>query len=304
MKIKWTWGAAIVVVGVVAMELAGRFVGLGHPLLYKASVAGYEMVPNQTVNRMGKVTHINALGTRGPQTAPLPAEGIYRILILGDSVAHGGTSINDDQTWPMQLQAALTKRGKPVEVVNAAAGGWAVENEAAWLAEHGALGAKLIVLEVNEKDLDQPFAGQDVLDANVSFPSKNPSTALGELTTRYILPRVGLGGASADPGSTAGVFKPQNTSAVLGAVEKIRSVAEAQGAKFAILYWDIRLPASPQVIPARNRLLAYAKQHGIRVIRPDLNKDGKGGHFFRDDIHPNVEGNAAIAAALNRQLEL
>ena len=226
---KWTWAAVVMAVAVVAMELAGRFIGFGHPLLYKASVAGYELAANQTVNRLGRFTHINALGTRGPETTALPAEGIYRILILGDSVANGGTQINDEQTWPMQLQVVLTKRGKPVEVVNAAAGGWAVENEAAWLAEHGTLGAKLIVLEVNEKDLDQPFAGQDVLDTNVSFPSKNPSTALGELTTRYILPRLGLGAASVDPGSTTGAFQPQNTKAVLDAVEKIRILAEAKG---------------------------------------------------------------------------
>ena len=301
---KWTWAAVVMAVAVVAMELAGRFIGFGHPLLYKASVAGYELAANQTVNRLGRFTHINALGTRGPETTALPAEGIYRILILGDSVANGGTQINDEQTWPMQLQVVLTKRGKPVEVVNAAAGGWAVENEAAWLAEHGTLGAKLIVLEVNEKDLDQPFAGQDVLDTNVSFPSKNPSTALGELTTRYILPRLGLGAASVDPGSTTGAFQPQNTKAVLDAVEKIRILAEAKGVKLAILYWDLRLPAAAEVVPARDRLLAYAAQHGIRVIRPDLNKDRKGAHFFRDDIHPNVEGNAAIAEELNQHLPL
>jgi lysophospholipase L1-like esterase len=301
---RWTWGVLALVVAVTAVELVARFLGFGHPLLYKTSVAGYEFVEGQTIIRLHKVTHINALGTRGPETTPLPAEGVYRILVLGDSVANGGAQINDDQTWPMQLQSALAKDGKFVEVINAAVGGWAVTNEAAWLAEHGILGAKLIVLEVNEKDLDQPFAGQGLLDANVSFPSKNPSTALGELITRYILPRLGLGGGSADPGSTATEFQPQNTEAVLDAVEKIRILAKANGARLAILYWDLRRPAPVAVVPARDRLLAFAAQHGIRVIRPDLNKDRKGDRFFRDDIHPNVEGNTAVAEELRQHLPL
>ncbi|MBB4200540.1 lysophospholipase L1-like esterase [Rhodoblastus sphagnicola] len=288
----------------IVVELSGRFVGFGHPLLYEPSIAGYELVASQTINRLGKITHINSLGTRGPETTFLPPVGIFRMLVLGDSVANGGTQINDDQTWPMQLQAFLTKAGKSVEVLNAAAGGWAVQNEAAWLTEHGTFGAKLILLEINEKDLDQLFAGPEVLDANVSFPSKNPATALGELTMRYILPRLGLGSTSSDPGSTADTFQLQNTGSVLDAVENIRLLAEAKEAKLAILYWDLRLPAPVEVVPARERLMTYAVQHGIIVIRPNVNKDRKGDHFFRDDIHPNVEGNTAIAEELIQHLTL
>ncbi len=130
-KLKWV--AMVLVVAAIAMELVGRFLGFGHPLLYKASVAGYELVAGQTVNRLGKITHITALGTRGAETTPLPVDGIFRILTLGDSVADGGTQINDEETWPSQLQVMMAKAGKPIEVVNAAAAGWSVQNEAAWL---------------------------------------------------------------------------------------------------------------------------------------------------------------------------
>jgi lysophospholipase L1-like esterase len=291
------------IITVISAEFSAGMIGFGHPLLYKSSSAGYELAPHQSANRFSKFTHINALGTRGPETTRFPASGVYRILVIGDSVANGGTRINDDQTWPMQLQKALAGMGRPVEVVNAAAGGWAVQNEAAWLHEHGTLGARLILLEINEKDLDQSFVGPELLDTNTSFPSKTPSSALGELFTRYMMPRLGLRITSADPGSTASAFQEQNTAAVLDAVEAIRTLAEADGAELAIFYWDLRLPTPMEVVSARSRLFTYAAQHEITVIRPDLKKNYGGTLFFRDDIHPNVAGNATIAQKLSERLQ-
>ena len=288
-------GAVILVVVAIAAELALRVLGFGHPLIYKPSAAGYELVPDQTVNRFRKFTHINSLGTRGPETTPLPKSGTYRILVLGDSVANGGTQINDADTWPLRLQAALARRQQPVEVLNASAGGWSIPNEADWLSKHGTLGAKLIILEMNEKDLDQPFVGPEILDSNISFPSKNPSSALGELTTRYIMPRLGLGRPTADPGSTADAFDPQRAQKVLGSLDSIRRFANANGAKLIILYWDLVDPAPAGVAAARNRMLSYASDHQVVVIRPDLNKNRNGQRYFRDGIHPNVNGNAVIA---------
>jgi len=285
-----------------AAELSARTLGLSSPLLYRASSAGYELVPNQTVNLLGRSTHINALGTRGPETTPIPVKGRFRVLVLGDSVANGGNQIHDWQSWPLQMEGILKGRGMQIEVLNASAGGWAIGNAAGWIAEHGTLGAQLILLEVNEKDLDQQFAGQSLLDSNPSFPTRNPSMALGALVERYILPRLGMGASPSDPGSTAGMFQPQNTEEVLEEIGKIRIIAEKNKARFMLLYWDLRLPAPPLVAHARDRLFAYAAQQDVEVIRPSLGEDDSRDHFFRDDIHPNVEGNTAIAEELAQHI--
>ena len=192
---------AVAFVLFVGLEIGLRTLGFGHPLLYKASSAGYELAASQTSVRLGKKTHIDALGLRGPETTPLPGAGVTRILSLGDSVSNGGSMINDSQTYPADLQRLL---GPKFEVLNASAGGWATENEKAWLQEHGTLGASIIILEVNEKDLDQGFEDRTTLDANPSFPSHYPATAIGEVLGRYILPKLGLTKPAADPGSGPG----------------------------------------------------------------------------------------------------
>lgn len=295
-----TFARVLVIVAVVAIfiEFAARTLGLGSPLLYRESNSGYELVPNQTINRFGKSIHINALGTRGPETTPMPVKGCSRVLVLGDSVANGGNQIHDWQSWPLQMEEILKSRGMQIEVLNASAGGWAIGNAAGWIAEHGTLGAHLVLLEVNEKDLDQKFVEQNLLDSNPSFPTRKPSTALSELIKRYILPRLGMGNSPSDPGSTAGAFQLQNADEVLEAIEKIRKIADKGEARLMLFYWDLRLPAPPQVVPARDRLFSYATQHGIEVIRPSLDKEGDRNQFYRDGIHPNVKGNIAIAQEL------
>ncbi|MDF0490939.1 GDSL-type esterase/lipase family protein [Sphingomonas sp. H39-1-10] len=294
--LKYSFG--LLLLSLICLEVCLRFAGFARPLLYKASGAGYEFVPNQTINLLGKTTHINAIGARGPDVSAVPANGLYRILVIGDSVANGGTQINDEQTWPLQLERLLRKTGINAQVVNAASGGWAVQNEAAWLAEHGTLKARMIILEVNQKDLGQPFARSDILDNNVSFPTRYPLSALGGFVKRYVLPRVGLAPPSYDPGSTSGKFDPESFAMVLKAVDNIRTEAERHGAKFTILYWDVRDPPTTDVISARNVLFSYADRHNIQVFRPYLNKVGQGERFFRDQIHPNAEGNIEIAKVL------
>eukprot|EP01037_Dinobryon_pediforme_P015543 gene15543-15690_t len=296
------------VLGVVAclglLEMGARYAGFGHPLLYRPSSAGYELRAGQSVYRLGKTTHINAHGTRGPETGPMPPAGTVRILVLGDSVANGGAQINDAQTWPLLLQRSISRPGKACEVLNAAAGGWALQNEQGWLAEHGTLGAKIIILEINDQDLDQAFAGTDILDSNPSFPTRNPPYALAEIMTRYVLPRLGMGSGGADPGSTASAFQHRNVEPERSAVAKINAMAQANGARLAIFYWDTNLPAHPDAVAARNALFALADHEKIQVLRPLL--IGKPGSqaLFRDQIHPNANGNAAIAAFLAAHLAL
>ena len=283
-----------------AAEAGARWLGFGHPLLYRGSASGYEPVPNQSVQRLRKRTTINNLGTRGPNTTPQPPSGTIRILSLGDSVANGGTQIDDEESYPLRLQAMLKGRfgARRVEVLNAAAGGWAVPNEARWLAAHGTLGAKFVILEVNEHDLDQAFVAADILDHNLSFPSHPPLTALGEIAARYIAPRLALAQPSADPGSLAGQFQAANVAPALGAVDAIRREAESRNARLIILYWDVRAPATGPAVAARARLFAWAKAARVPVVRPLLNARADANQLYRDGTHPNAAANLLIASQL------
>ena len=282
-------------------ELGLRLCGLGHPLIYKASDAGYELVANQTSTVMGKTTHVNAFGLRGPQTTPIPAPDMIRILSLGDSVANGGAAINDVQTYPAQLQHDL---GPTTEVLNASAGGWALGNERGWLLEHGTFGASVIVLEVNEGDLDEPTHGSDILNHNPSFPQHYPALAMIEVMDRYVLPKLHLGGPATDPGATSSVVDAASEAQVIPTISEIRQIAQRNNAHLIILYWDFHAgPLPHETVATRDKLFAWAQANAIPVVRPDLSARSDWNHLFRDSFHPNVSGNALIAEAVAGRIE-
>ncbi|HWU02154.1 MAG TPA: GDSL-type esterase/lipase family protein [Novosphingobium sp.] len=289
--------AGIVVAG--SGELAARQFGFGHPLLYRASAEGYEIVPGQTVVRLGKTTRINALGMRGPETSEKPASGVARVMVLGDSVANGGTMINDDQTIGAQLQKQLRSRGLPAEVVTVAAGGWAVGNERGWLQKNGTFGARVIVLEVNENDLDQMPVPAALLDHHVSFPTRAPASALGEVAVRYVMPKLGLGGPTADPGATAGAMDARAAADVRSQFASICDYAQRAGVRLVVLYWDVLSPKpTPDIVAAREAFLQMAHDRRVQVLRPQLNLAPNASALFRDRIHPDAEGNVEVAARI------
>lgn len=291
------WALGLAGLGLAA-ELSARALGFGTPLLYRASASGYELVPDQTVRRLGKVTHVNAQGLRGPDLTPSVPAGVSRILILGDSVANGGTQINDSETIAAHLQDDLGHSGIHAQVTTAAAGGWAVPNEAVWLATHGTQSARLVVLEINEKDLEQPFVDASLLDHNVSFPSHAPISGLQEIVMRYALPRLGLLDPGADPGSTSGAHgNAASAAAMLEAVSQIDREVTGKGGRLIVLYWDIRMPQTPAVPAQRAALFQRLATLNVPVIRPELNRINPP-TGFRDDMHPNAVGNLAIAHAL------
>jgi len=293
--------SGLVVILVVA-EIGLRVVGFGHPIIYEATSAGYEARPSQTSTRLGKTTHINALGLRGPETTVTPATDVTRILSVGDSVANGTAAINDSQTYSAVLEKDLRQSGTKVEVLNASAGGWAPENELAWLREHGTFRAKVVILEINEKDLDQPFVDSSLLNKNPSFPARYPATALGELITRYLLPRLGIVKAE-DPGSTNGESNPQAETQTLRTVADVNNLVKANGADLMLMYWDAKYPrVFPSTLVTREKLFQFALANKIRVVRPQINQRSDWQHFFSGRMHPNAAANILIAQQLAKAL--
>jgi lysophospholipase L1-like esterase len=61
---------------------------------------------------------------------------VFRILVLGDSIAYGARVRRRD-AFPERLEASLAASGQPVEVVNAGVSGYTTWNEARWLEERG-----------------------------------------------------------------------------------------------------------------------------------------------------------------------
>ena len=63
----------------------------------------------------------NQYGFRGENIVKEKLDNVYRIFAVGGSTTHGGTLVNDDETWPAFLQQILDKieTEKEFQVINA-----------------------------------------------------------------------------------------------------------------------------------------------------------------------------------------
>ena len=85
---------------------------------------GHAPEPNLSSNQASRnIFSVNSLGYRGEEFAPSQTKAKLRIFCTGGS-ATAGYCVNDQDTWPAQLQIYLKKRGYNVEVINAGVDGW------------------------------------------------------------------------------------------------------------------------------------------------------------------------------------
>ena len=133
----------------------------------------------------------NALGFRGPEITVEKPAGTTRIIALGDSVTDG-FYVENENTYPFQMEQLLRESGHTVEVVNAARGDSSIDRELAIFDRLCApLNPDLVVLNFVTNDIDaiRGLSREDLvrLETNWEEVGVNSealliaSTALGEL---------------------------------------------------------------------------------------------------------------------------
>lgn len=301
--------AAVALIGVVLVsEGAARLAGLGTALLYEKTEYGYRVVPGQTMTRLGRAIRYNDWGLRNEPVAALPAANTLRVLCVGDSITFGGTLTDQADTYPYQLQKVLSASAsstRRIEVLNASAGGWALENAAGWLARHGTLGARQLVLQVATHDLFQPRSSADIVGAHPSFPDRQPALALGELFSRYLLPR--LTRWPRDPGVVLDARSAGDVERVLMVIGRIHAMAADANTTLMVLFVEQPHgvePADELTLWAKQRFREFIATRGIILIETAaLVQQAGGARLFRDEIHPNEEGNRVLAQAVAGALQ-
>ena len=79
---------------------------------------------------------INDLGLRSPDIGYEKPEGVYRILILGDSYTEA-VQVELEETFGQQLARILNEQGCQVEVIQMGVGSWGNDQELLWLENEG-----------------------------------------------------------------------------------------------------------------------------------------------------------------------
>lgn len=287
-------------------ESAARYYGLNTPVLYESTNYGYRVAPNQNLTRFGNHVYYNRQGLRSEPMAPQPAKDSLRVLCVGDSITNGGAVIDQSLTYPYLLEAALQRHFSRAEVLNASAPGWALENEAGWLAANGIYQSRIVVLEIGTHDLFQPMAVGGIVGTHPSFPSAPPVSGLQELVLRYLLPRIGFGPKAQDPGVELSHRGKEDVARSMRVLTQIEQQVRSQGGRLLAL-----LVEQPAELEPSDELTRFAKAQAVEtlqrldvpyVVTGEAIRSNGGTALFRDGLHPNARGNRLLAELIANKL--
>lgn len=294
----WRRLLAMLVVVVLAEVILRTVFGFAHPVLYQTDPAcAYLPKPNQHVRRFFCINEINNFGMRSPDIQPQRPANTFRLLCIGDSVTYGTTFVQQEQIFTSLLAKSLPAvQHQPVEVLNASAGGWAPANELEFLRSRGTLNANLVLFIWNTGDLDQPF---NAFSTSESLPTENPTTALGEVWTRYVTPRLFHSAAAPDAGSIAS--QPQDEHQFAANVDcllQARTITDKAGARLGLVYCASAGPGWQKTQYERlyQHLIDWTKNHRLPML--DLTSGfptSAAGTLTFDGVHLRPAGHKVVA---------
>jgi hypothetical protein len=232
-----------------------------------------------------------------------------KILGFGDSVINGGVQTDHDSLATTIISDSLTQwTGRKVQFLNISAGSWGPDNCYAYLKKFGNFGANQIFLFVSSHDAYDNMTFENIIDKNVSFPSKQSWSAIYELFDRYLIPRL------KDKLDSKSELPNQKQEEALAINKKTDSTAFNPGFKYFLEYARMNnLPLILYLHAERSELnagryneqgqkiIAFAAQNKIPIIK-DL-ENGLDHLDFRDDIHINSKGQKNMAKTVLEYLK-
>lgn len=296
---------ALLLLGLVGLELLTRFwLRMGDPPLYMTDPqCEYLMVPSRSYDRLRAHTTYNAWSMRATPDFPKARTDTKerRILVFGDSVLNGGPWTDDAALATRMVANQLRSlTGRPTVVANISAGGWSPGNMLGYARKFGLFDADTIIIVLNNGDaFDHPTfrpLGRD-------FPTSTPALALQEVAFRY-LPNwleSRLGG----PAGTVTDLQDANPKAI-DSLRELAAMAKASGARLAAVLHPTRSEVRGGAKPGTTFLQRELAGLGIVTIDARAmfaNALDAGLQPYRDDVHPNREGQEVLAAALREAID-
>ena len=286
-----------------AGELVLRFgVGLGNPVLYERDPQiDYMLKPSASYSPFGNSYTVNSLGMRAREPSLEKGGCEIRVLAVGDSVLNGGGLIGQADVATAIVEKALSTRlSRPVWVGNVSAGGWAPENQRAYLARFGWHDPDVIVFVFSTHDVTQRAAF--LKDMGQNFPLNAPVLALQEAVMRY-LPRY-LPMLSADPKPAPEGPDPRSGTASEVVMADLIRQAVSTGKKVLVLHHrtlpELRAEVPQDLLDDGEKLSEIALENGATYM--DLGPLERAGNLredlYRDSIHYGSAGQRMLAAAV------
>lgn len=184
------WFYIVLLLLLVLAEVVLRFgAGLGNiPVYVNNKNYEYMYAPNQDLYRFHNHVKTNNLGLRSKEALK---SDVIRILKFGDSVINGGPHVDQDNLSTTILENELTRKyQKPVRVFNISAQSWGPDNAFAFLKQHGHFGSRIFVLVFSSHDLHDNMHFKKVVGNHRAWPASQPWCAFTDGFNRYLIPKV------------------------------------------------------------------------------------------------------------------
>lgn len=259
----------------------------------------YELAPGVDAEALGVHVRTNSLGMRGPEISPAKPGGVFRIVVLGDSVSFGW-GVPEDMMYSSRLAGLLDPELGPVEVANMAVSGYGTAEEvAAFLSKGAALDPDLVVLGYV---LNDP-SPMDPVQPLVAY--YQPESWWRKSNTLRLL-RVGLWRAEILRHGGGDYIErlhadPETWGLVESSFSKLSGWARETGAPVVVaIFPDLSGNDWPEYKygPIHEQVAALARDNGFLVVdlyqpyskltRPELT-------LTDDDPHPSVRGHGIAA---------
>lgn len=305
-KNKWK----LVVLIVLGLLVIGEFVsrvllGLGDPpLSITHPKIEYLCAPATENSRFGNRYAVNEYGQRSDSYSKKKLGGELRVLVLGDSVPNGGGLTDQSELATEILKTKLSEQlAKSVVVANISAGSWGPPNLLAYLEEYGAFEADVAVIVLNRDDLyDQPTFEE--LN-RLTHPTEQPISALWELFERYLYPRVIAMFTRQKP--TKNEEKAVDRPTTLEALSCVVSFLKERGVKTSILYHPSESEIEAEMNPSYSVFRDFAENEGLGFGSMESvykRSSATGEDVFRDEMHPNANGQEHMAQVMLELLSI
>jgi lysophospholipase L1-like esterase len=299
----WTSGLAkvlVMVTGVlvaaVTVEGALRWMDVADTPVFESDPDyGYLMQANQSVSTRGYRFRINNLGLRGPDVALPKPQRTCRVVFVGDSITYGGGQIVDADLFVNRVQATLNAAtAAHIEVINAAAPGWGIQNMAAYVSSRHRLDADVLIWVLSSVDFRRSKTSLEQHGFVTKKPWSRVLYALSVEQTRF-------GWAFSGGDGRDGTEDTLNSN--LRVLRDVLADAVRAGIACAV----VTIPA--EVLRGHldddlDRFRSVAGSLGVRFLDVGKAFDEFPPHsLFIDGVHLNRQGHQVAGAAIGKLLE-
>lgn len=292
----------VTVVLLVGAELVARFyLGLGTPPLSMSDPEiEYLYQPSQDLKRFGNHVKYNAYSMRSDDfTEKKSNPDEYRIMLLGDSVVNGGALTDQaDLASELLIKSLGAAMSRPVTVGNISSGSWGPANLLAYVEKYGFFDADLVVLVLSSHDAADTPTFEPIVGVSSSYPDRTPILALEEAVTRY-LPRYLPSFGSGESGDLMG--DPEVEDAAIEDLDALLQAIKTKGIPVVLLQHNEMSEMQGQILPGKQLIADAAKRADVTVM--DMAQHfakaiEEGQSLYRDNIHPNANGQRVMAKAI------